>query len=328
MKLQVLCPAGLVTGGPEAMHQLAHTARRLGIDASMVYIDAKGRAASVPTPAAYAVYDVPITTAIDDRAGVLLVVSETDTRVLRHLKRARKAVWWLSVDNYFADLAQRKKKVIRWWTGHRPLDLSRPDDCLHLAQSAYAQDFLAKNGRPGAMLLTDYLRDDFIAQATSSDASSTRPARVAFNPKKGYETTQRLVRRASPDIEFVRLENMTPAGVIATLKSSAVYIDFGHHPGRDRFPREAALCGCCIVTGRRGSADYELDLPIPSPYKLDESGPDFEEKATRVIETLARAPQAHAMEFEPYRRVIVEQKRRFEDEVKAVMAAAAGTPAR
>ena len=34
-----------------------------------------------------------------------------------------------------------------------------------------------------------------------------------------------------------------------------VYIDFGHHPGQDRLPREAVQCGCVVITGTRGSGN-------------------------------------------------------------------------
>ena len=36
-KWQIACPAGSVTGGPEALHQFAHTARTLGIDRKRLY---------------------------------------------------------------------------------------------------------------------------------------------------------------------------------------------------------------------------------------------------------------------------------------------------
>jgi hypothetical protein len=326
MKVQILCPAGAITGGPEALHQLAHTARSLGADARMVYVDARDQAGHTEVPAPYRIYDVPVATAIDDSPGTLIVVSETDTRLLRKIRRARQALWWLSVDNYFADLAQRKKKRIRWLTGHRPLDLSTPDKALHLAQSAYAQDFLARHGRQNALMLTDYLRDDFIAQANRAVDASRRMGRVAFNPKKGIEVTQQLIAALGERVQFVPLQGMTPAQVIDTLQQCAVYIDFGHHPGRDRFPREAALCGACIVTGRRGSAAFEADVPVPGRYKFDEAAADFVQSAAACIESLAQDPARHAADFEPYRQRILQQKALFRDEVAAVLGAAEAMP--
>ena len=56
--------------------------------------------------------------------------------------------------------------------------------------------------------------------------------------------------------------------VTAKLLRAKIYIDFGPHPGMDRFPREAALAGCMIVTNTQGAAEYYADVPIPHKYKF------------------------------------------------------------
>ena len=61
---------------------------------------------------------------------------------------------------------------------------------------------------------------------------------------------------------------MTEREVEDCLSQAKVYIDFGGHPGKDRIPREAALCGCCVVTGRRGAAGNDVEVPINQSYKL------------------------------------------------------------
>lgn len=42
----------------------------------------------------------------------------------------------------------------------------------------------------------------------------------------------------------------------------------------DRLPREAALCGCIIITNRTGAAAFDEDIPIPGRYRI--SGGDSE----------------------------------------------------
>lgn len=83
------------------------------------------------------------------------------------------------------------------------------------------------------------------------------------------EFTKKLINSA-PDLTWIPIENLTTEGVKNLLCESMVYIDFGNHPGKDRFPREAAICGCCIITGKRGSAKYFEDIPISDYYKFDE----------------------------------------------------------
>jgi hypothetical protein len=58
--------------------------------------------------------------------------------------------------------------------------------------------------------------------------------------------------------------------VIETLARSKVYIDFGHHPGRDRIPRESAILGNCVITNYLGSAGFYNDIPIESKYKISD----------------------------------------------------------
>jgi hypothetical protein len=61
---------------------------------------------------------------------------------------------------------------------------------------------------------------------------------------------------------------MTIDEVKELLSVAKIYIDFGCHPGKDRIPREAAMLGCCVVTGLEGSARFNEDLPIPIEYKF------------------------------------------------------------
>ena len=49
---------------------------------------------------------------------------------------------------------------------------------------------------------------------------------------------------------------MTSKEVQELLSKCKVYIDFGHFPGKDRVPREAAMCNCCIITGKYGASNF------------------------------------------------------------------------
>jgi hypothetical protein len=82
---------------------------------------------------------------------------------------------------------------------------------------------------------------------------------------------------------FVPVQNMTKKEVAGLLARAKVYIDFGHHPGKDRIPREAVMAGCCVVTGRRGSARFDADVPLSSEFKLDEFDPQFTSRFRAVV---------------------------------------------
>ena len=90
-------------------------------------------------------------------------------------------------------------------------------------------------------------------------------------------------------LDWVPIENMTPREVGELLASAKVYVDFGEHPGRDRIPREAALAGCVVITGTRGSAGNGIDIPIPSEYVIGEDSPDAVNRIVAAIERRCRA---------------------------------------
>jgi len=322
MKVRIACPAHTITGGPEALHQLLHALRGLGVDAKIVYNFKESEATGSPTAPPFRIYDVAIADTIEDEPDVLVVVSEMQTELLQRFRRARKAIWWLSVDNYHVGV-ERSRLRRKWWHFRtpRPFNVDRPQPgVVHLVQSEYARRFVADKQLGRAFMLTDYLRDDFLEGLQGGPAVERLP-QVAYNPKKGLELTQHIAERADQRLKFVRIENMKPAEVVHLLRSSAVYMDFGHHPGRDRIPREAAVCGCCIVTGRRGSAANDVDLPIPGEFKLDEASPTFVDDAVAALTRLTDGYAEFSPSFETYRTIIRDQRRLFDDEVRAFVAA-------
>ena len=61
---------------------------------------------------------------------------------------------------------------------------------------------------------------------------------------------------------------MTRSEVVSTLQGCGIYLDLGHHPGKDRMPREAALSGALTVVARRGSGAFFADVPVPWEHKI------------------------------------------------------------
>lgn len=310
-KIQVCCTHG-VTGGPELLHQLVDELRKNGHDATIVYLPL-----NVPfeCPEPYKIYDAPQSALLDEK-GVLVVVPEVATAILRQLKNAESVVWWLSVDNYFG--ITRESKFIDAYLYLRSILVGRRLSIMalrryrHLAQSYYALQFLERIGAR-AYLLGDYLRGEFFD--TKNNAFQKKRDIIAYNPKKGRVITSTL-RENNPDLTFVAIENMSPKEVRGLLDSAKLYIDFGHHPGKDRLPREAAMAGCCVITGRRGSANNPYDIPIPEEYKLDERGIDFGAKFRAMALSILKDYDSHCKKFDEYRNVIRAEKTVFSNQVK------------
>lgn len=262
-KVYIMVPANVATGGVEDTYQLAYDLRELyPVDVLLYYPSFSERH---PVPDSYAHYNLPYTYEIEDSKNNIFIIPETSTTRFDKLKKIRKVIWWLSVDNYYLSYdyflqSKWKGKLNRWlWKHDLPFVFFNEDlkkIKLHLAQSYYALSHLRSKGIE-AKMLPDHINQEFLDYKPTEKKNI-----VAYNPKKGFAFTKKLIE-ASPDITFVPIINMKREQVVELLKSAKVYIDFGNHPGRDKIPREAAILGCCVITNKRGSAGFWEDVPIP-----------------------------------------------------------------
>jgi hypothetical protein len=316
-RIYVICPGGAVSGGPELLHQLVHQLNACGRDAFITYVPADR---AWDTPAPYARYGCPVARYASDEIGVAVVVPETSTRVLRTFRRATHVVWWLSVDNYRGRLeygpAGWKVLLRRTFLS----DIPSPRLTVHLFQSAYAREFVGQRFGTSGQMLSDYLAAEFLTgeniPAAVRVASVGRRKAVAYNPSKGMAFTTALMR-ANPTIEFVPLRGMTREQVRSTLETCAVYVDFGHHPGKDRIPREAAMCGAVVIVGRNGSACYAEDVPISDCYKIRPSLTAVREAGALIEQIFAAYPEHYAAQA-PYRDAIAQEPERFRVQVRTI----------
>jgi len=219
----------------------------------------------------------------------------------------------MSVDNYYWRRANGWHNDLintfrSWYDGRIPL--ARLSHFIHFTQSAYARDFLLGAGIPSTML-SDYLASEHFTQKASA---AERDDVVIFNPMKGLRKTKELIQ-ACPDITFVPIEGMSKSDVARALSRAKVYIDFGNHPGKDRMPREAAMAGCCVITGTRGAAGNDEDIPLPRQYKFDDNGAIDVERFKSTVKAIFSDFEAHSADFEPYRMQIRKEPEVFRRQV-------------
>lgn len=314
--IYVACPAQLVTGGPEAMHQLYYKLKATGLNAKMFYFPSDIEA---PVADRFLQYNPVFVREIVDNSSNIIIVPEVSTDLLGAYKKIRKAIWWLSVDNYFTTIDNERKlpkrtKLKRFISRKWSFSFanSDADHYYHFAQSKYAYDFLMAKDLSKVFFLSDYLNSSYFEDLTTQEKLN----QVLYNPRKGFENTK-LLMQACPDIKWVPLENMTVAEVKSVLQASKVYVDFGSHPGKDRFPREAVINGCCVITGRNGSSNFYEDVPISDKFK-------FQDVATSVhaiidlIRTCFTEYDSVTKEFDLYREKVLREEEIFEKEIQAI----------
>ncbi|WP_350628468.1 hypothetical protein [Pseudoalteromonas sp. CAL260-MNA-CIBAN-0059] len=313
-KVVILCPANSVTGGPELLHQFAYELSQNNVDASILYYPY----GDYKTADTYAEYNVDVVDYLSVKNGKhVFVFPEVATNLAYDFESKKKYIWWLSVDNYFKaypkDLYSSLKFKIKAILNKKsvPIPMDNMKQYKHLSQSEYGLQFLKKHNVVEAFKLTDYLNDVHLNNFVNIKDKENI---VAYNPKKGVAFTQALIQ-ANPTIQFVPIQGMTAVQVGELLNKSKVYIDFGEHPGKDRIPREAAMARCVVITGKKGSAANDIDVPIPSEYKFTENDEAYFQIG-QVINDIFTDFISHNNQFENYRTIIKSEYEEFSAQVK------------
>lgn len=277
MKIYINIPAGAVAGGVESLYQLADGIRTIGKESYVVF----DNNTPDPIPEKYKHYNIHISSEIEDAPNNWIIYPEVWTNKLHYYNHIQKAIWWLSVDNnqdQFTD-----------WSN---------DSILHLYQSYYAFSHILNKGGSYYLPLFDYINNKY---SICTKLITNKQDIICYNPAKGKEITEGIIR-SNPDLSFIPLVNMDESQIIETLTLSKVYIDFGHHPGRDRIPREAALLNNCVITSFQGSCMFYNDVPIKNKYKLD----SYERVGALIKECLSNFDN-NIQEFQLYQNFINNQ---------------------
>ena len=313
-KILVVCPANMVTGGPEALHQLVAHMRSLNLPASIVYMPFD-QAAEPPNP--YKKYNVPISR-YGDEVGSLIIFPEVNPSLAMKVKNAQAALWWLSLENFlerrhvsaFRDKVRYFKRVIK---GERPLMGARGlKKLIHFSQTEHSTQYLRSCGIEPIPLI-DSINEDFLTDKYL-DKTDHKKNIILYNPTKGKKVTASLIRD-NPQWKFIPLKGLNPQQLSEKLYDAKLYIDFGHHPGRDRMPREAAMHGCCLITGILGSAGNLVDLPIPQKYKFDSSRADFLEGFKYLATEVMNDFDKHYHAFDDYRTWLKNEPKIFKQQI-------------
>lgn len=312
-KIIIVSSTKNATGGTELLQQLCYKLRFIGQDAYMYYI---GNFDKSPLKEKFSFYKNPVIEKLEDEKGNVIVIPETMTEYLRMVHHADCYLWWLSVDNYFGALKHTSDLLHKIF--YRVKDFRNSfvfSKCGHLVQSEYAMLYLKGRNITNVQYLSDYLNESYLQKA-SENVYEERKNVILFNPKKGYEFTKKLIQEVS-EYKWIPLENLSVDQMIDVMHSSKLYVDFGNHPGKDRIPREAAICGCCVITGKRGAASNDQDIMIGSEYKFEDSDDNIV-KIHEKISSIMSDYKLHISRFQNYRERIKNEENIFDSDVKKI----------
>lgn len=270
-------------GGVESLYQLVNLLLNLNKNTYIVF----DTSLELNLTIKFTKYNTRSISEIEDDPENILIVPEIWTEKLNNYQNVKKAIWWLSVTHNWGKFQDFGNKEI-----------------MHFCQSYYAQHYLQAMGCYHSIMLNDYIDMDF------SLTTQNKQDIVCYNPAKGKEITEQIISQ-NKHLHFEPIVNLTRNQTIELLSISKVYIDFGHHPGRDRIPREAAILNNCVITSMLGSARYYGDIPIPHYYKVEDI-----QNAGNIINDCIINYKERITDFEPYRRFILSQKAEMEMIVK------------
>jgi len=248
----------------------------------------------------------PVTTdLIDDAAHNILIIPEIFIGpLLDQFKKIRKIIWWLSTEYY---LLQTK-------AGAPGLDFIIERPFFNLVQSEHTRNYLLTHNVAVHGYLSGHINSVFLKEGGKEIKKTSNS--ILYNPKKGFEFTSKIIA-AMPGSMWRPIENMAPHQIKKALAASKVYVDFGNHPGRDRLPREAAMMKCCIITGKRGTAAFHEDVPIPEEFKFDEATADI----TCIVEKIATCISDYENQiqhFKAYHEMVSNEEERMRMDLKRI----------
>jgi hypothetical protein len=312
-RVTFLCPP-VITGGPEAIHQAAQLLNQQGLPADIAYYGAGsnlhfdgGQLLCTPPPenpclTSYAKYEPIVCQKILLRRHHLVVLPEAIAAEAAPFQRASVAVWWLSVDNGLVAADEQRRRA---FFADRSI--------RHFTQSEYAAEFLRQQGVAVSYPLADYTDPDFTSFVPTRP--NPEPA-LAYNPAKGGELSAHFFA-AHPELSGLPLRGMTKAEVVAAMRRTMVYVDFGHLPGKDRLPREAAASGAVVFLRKKGAGQFIEDFPVPDFFRFDEADVFSGELAARVAAVQAD-PAAFWTQQQAFRDRIHGERDELADQLRAL----------
>ncbi len=307
-KIYICCPANLATGGTELLHQLCYKLNGFGRNAWMYYVGCKEN--QNPIHDRYEEYNNRyVTNLLDHKDQILISPEVVVNNDIFNSSETRKIIWWLSVD-FFLEKCQKDGWKEKEWMAKL-----RKSEVIHFAQSQYAIDYLrnAEVDESKICYLSDYLNYEFIKHSSALRKKEFREPYILFNPKKGYDFTAKLIVH-SPELNWLPLINYTPEEMRMIMNRGMVYVDFGAHPGKDRIPREAAICGCCIIVGYCGAAQNPIDIPIPDEFKIEKKEENIELVVSK-IKSLLNCYDDEVDKFQKYRNMILNEEEQFDKDL-------------
>jgi len=318
-KIIIFCPPKKVTGGPEALHQLSNKLYELGFNnVFMHYVPKKANAKAVN----YNIYRTQEIHSFEDHPDNILIIPESMTFLIKKYPQSQKIIWWLSVDFYkiLMDYRVRKQSFITklfYNQNDKEYHFEALPNVYQWAQSYRSSVYLKDHGIPESQIdfVCDYINPIFLENKEPIQKDLNNKT-ILYNPKKGKKEISELIK-ASPDLQWIPIQNMNASQIKELMSKSLLYVDFGENPGRDKMLRESVSQDCCIISGKNGSSAFYEDLMIPEEYKFEFTESKIPAIVEKIKEVLNNYPQ-HIQQFRVYKDMVLNEETTFEKKLQEI----------
>lgn len=317
------------------MHQLGNRLVNLGMD---VYIYYGYRNKKYETDSfLYSDSRMKIAQNIEDSEDSLIIVPESDTGWLKKYRRAKKVIWWLSLNFYLNNNIWWRSKfrtnfynqasifmLLRYLHTKikephisyiAPKNLKEVD--YHLYNCEYVHDYLL-NHKVDSKKMSYLCGPIDIEEKNKKEYTTVKENLIIYNPAKVspyiIEKILNYMKRNYPQYRFKALKNLSHEEVLDYLKRAKVYLDLGYFPGPERMPREASMNYCNIITSTMGAAKNEVDVPIPQEFKFDLKKANVP-KICNLIVDMCENYYSYTKKFDKYRQKTKNQIDNFSKDI-------------
>ena len=345
MRIFVLIPYGLVTGGPDALHQLVYYLNKLGFDAIAIYLGAGSYNEQIPNPYKNYIDHFLLFDDLKDDADNIVIIPEFISFLSSSFKKSKVYIWWLSVNYNFTKtsvffklyflltmplrIIKNYKKGFNWLKSNFLNVLKKKKynfkneskNVSHLCASYYAFDYVSKHTSNNCYLCIEPISKIFLNEYLKStkdliNNEKSKKDIVLYNPAKCGAFVSKIISKTS-GITFIALKGMSQKELIECYKNAKVYIDFGPFPGAERMPKEAVLFGCAILTGNNGASGFYGDVPIPDAYKIESKVSNIEIIIEKIKFMLNNYEQI-VQDFAVYKETVLNLENNFEKQLKKI----------
>ena len=87
--------------------------------------------------------------------------------------------------------------------------------------------------------------------------------------------------------------------------------------GNKFYQKETTILGCCVITGKRGSAEFFEDVSIPDEYKFEDKEENIPKIIEKIIDCFENFEKRYK-DFDNYRQIIKEEPQKFVEDLKKI----------